>query len=122
MQSGLIAHTRQDLEVLMRKGERNYYEFTLTKSKQPTPVGTISLQLKKVNSKKGNFTMNVLADDHVIEKKDRNVAEPLQFYTGRDHMLYEVVVFTAQRKSVSGYLSTPKNAPQPGVIREQSGS
>ncbi|HWY70770.1 MAG TPA: hypothetical protein VNX88_19030 [Terriglobales bacterium] len=122
MQSGLIAHTREDLEVLMRKGERNYYEFTLTRSKRPTPVGTISLQLKKVNSKKGNFTMNVLADDHVIEKKDRNVAEPLQFYTGRDHMLYEVVVFTAQKKSVSGYLSTPKNAPQPGVIREQSGS
>ena len=122
MQSGLIAHTREDLAVLMRKGERNYYEFTLTKSKSPTPVGTISLQLKKVNSKKGNFTMNVLADDHVIEKKDRNVAEPLQFYTGRDHMLYEVVVFTAQKKSVSGYLSTPKNAPQPGVIREQSGS
>ena len=121
MQSGLIAHTREDLEVLMRKGERNYYEFTLTKSKSPTPVGTVSLQLKKVNSRKGNFTMNVLADDHVIEKKDRNVAEPLQFYTGRDHMLYEVVVFTAAKKSVSGYLSTPKNAPQPGVLREQSG-
>jgi|GraSoiStandDraft_57_1057295.scaffolds.fasta_scaffold317586_2 archaellum component FlaC len=121
VQSGLIAHTRDELGVLMQKGQRNYYEFTLTKSKSPTPVGTISLQLKKVNSKKGNFTMAVLADDHVIEKKDRNVAEPLQFYTGRDHMLYEVVVFTAAKKSVTGYLSTPKNAPQPGVIHEQSG-
>jgi len=121
MQSGLIAHTRDELELMMHKGERNYYEFTLTKSKRPTPVGTVSLQLKKVNSRKGNFTMNVLADDRVIEKKDRNVAEPLQFYTGRDHILYEVVVFTAAKKSVSGYLSAPKNAPQPGVLREQSG-
>lgn len=121
VQSGLIAHTRDELDVLMRKGDRNYYEFTLTKNKRPTPVGTVSLQLKKVNSRKGNFTMNVLADDHVIEKKDRNVAEPLQFYTGRDHMLYEVVVFTADKKSVSGYLSAPKNAPQPGVLRDQSG-
>lgn len=123
LQSGLIAHTRDDLELLRHKGDRNYYEFTLAKSKHPTPVGTVSLQLKKVNARKGSFTMDVIADDHVIEKKDRNVAEPLQFYTGRDHMLYEVVVFTANKKSVSGYLATPKNAPQPGAIRdrEQSG-
>lgn len=123
LQSGLIAHTRDDLELLKHRGDRNYYEFTLAKSKHPTPVGTVSLQLKKVNARKGSFTMNVIADDHVIEKKDRNVAEPLQFYTGRDHMLYEVVVFTANKKSVSGYLATPKNAPQQGAIRdrEQSG-
>jgi len=121
MQSGLIAHTRDDLEVLKHRGDRNYYEFTLLKSKHPTPVGTVSLQLKKVNARKGNFTVNVIADDHVIEKKDRSIAEPLQFYTGRDRMLYEVVVFSAQKKSVSGYLSTPKSAPQPGVIRQQAG-
>lgn len=121
MQSGLIAHTRDDLEILKHRGDRNYYEFTLLKSKRPTPVGTVSLQLKKVNAKKGSFTVNVIADDHVIEKKDRNVAEPLQFYTGRDRMLYEVVVFSAERKSVTGYLSTPKNSPQPGVIKQQSG-
>jgi hypothetical protein len=122
LQSGLIAHTREDLELLKHRGDRNYYEFTLAKSKRATPVGTISLQLKKVNARKGNFTMDVIADDHVIEKKDRNVAEPMQFYTGRDRMLYEVVVFTANKKSVSGYLATPKNAPQPGMIREQSGN
>ena len=121
VQSGLIAHTRDDLELLKHKGDRNYYEFTLAKSKAPTPVGTVSLQLKKVNARKGNFTMNVIADDHVIEKRDRNVAEPLQFYTGRDRMLYEVVVFTASKKSVTGYLSTPKDAPQPGVIKQQAG-
>ena len=120
LQSGLIARTRDDLEVLKHKGDRNYYEFTLAKGKHPVPVGTISLQLKKVNARKGNFTMDVIADDHIIEKKDRNVAEPLQFYTGRDRMLYEVVVFTANKKSVSGYLATPKGAPQPGVIRDQS--
>jgi archaellum component FlaC len=118
MQSGLIAHTRDDLEVLKHKGDRNYYEFTLSKSKHPTPVGTVSLQLKKVDAKKGKFTMNVIADDRTIEKKDRNVAEPLQFYTGRDRMLYEVVVFSADKKSITGYLSTPKGAPQQGVINQ----
>lgn len=122
LQSGLIARTRDDLEILKHKGDRNYYEFTLAKGKHPTPVGTVSLQLKKVNAKKGNFTLDVLADDRMIEKKDRNVAEPLQFYTGRDRMLYEVVVFTANKKSVSGYLATPKNAPQPGVLHDHDQS
>src|SRR5438270_12259319 len=118
VQSGLIAHTRDDLEVLKHRGDRNYYEFTLNKSKHATPVGTVSLQLKKVDAKKGKFTMNVIADDRTIEKKDRNVAEPLQFYTGRDRMLYELVVFSADKKSFTGYLSTPKGAPQPGVISQ----
>ena len=118
-QSGLIAHTRDDLEVLKHKGDRNIYEFTLAKNnKKPTPVGTVSLQLRRVDSKRGKFTLNVIADDRTIEKKDKNVAEPLQFYTGRDHLLYEVVVFSADKNSISGYLSTPKNAPQPGVIAQ----
>jgi hypothetical protein len=112
VQSGLIAHNASELDMLKRKGERNYYDFTLQKNAR-TPVSTVSLQLKKVDSKKGKFTLNVIADDRTIEKKDRTVNEPLQFYTGRDHMLYELVVFTADKNSVTGYLSTPKGAPTP---------
>ena len=70
----------------------------------------MSLQLKKSDQKKGRFTLNVLADDKTIEKKDRTLNEPLQFYTGRDKMLYELVVFEVGKDKVSGYLSTPKNA------------
>ena len=113
IQSGLNATTRDDLEVLKHKGDRNYYEFTLNKSKQPTPVSTVSLQLKKADKKKGKYTLNVMADDRTIEKKDRNVNEPLQFYTGRDRMLYELVVFNVDKDKVSGYISTPKTAPAP---------
>ncbi|HLH06694.1 MAG TPA: hypothetical protein VKW78_05630 [Terriglobales bacterium] len=113
VQSGLIAHTQQDLEYLKHKGDRNYYEFTLYKGKKPTPVSTVSLQLKKVDAKHGRFSLNVLADDRTIEKKDRTVAEPMQFYTGRDRNLYEIVVFTAKKNEITGYLSTPKNAPAP---------
>jgi hypothetical protein len=112
VQSGLVAHNASELEMLKRKGERNYYDFTLQKNAR-TPVSTVSLQLKKVDPKKGRFTLDVMADDRTIEKKDRTVAEPLQFYTGRDHMLYELVVFTAGKNSISGYLATPKNAPTP---------
>lgn len=112
VQSGLVAHNASELEMLKRKGERNYYDFTLQKGAR-TPVSTVSLQLKKVDAKKSRFTLNVIADDKTIEKKDKTVNEPLQFYTGRDHMLYELVVFTADKNAVTGYLSTPKNAPTP---------
>jgi hypothetical protein len=112
LQSGLVAHNASELEILKHKGDRNYYEFTLQKNKR-TPLSTISLELKKVDVKKSRFTVNVIADDKTIEKKDRTVGEPLQFYTGRDHLLYEVVVFSAAKNSITGYLSTPKNAPQP---------
>jgi ribosomal protein L29 len=113
VQSGLIANTRSDLEVLKHKGDRNYYEFTLVKGAKPQPVSTVSLQLKKTDPKRGKFTVNVTSDDKTIEKKDRNVSEPIQFYSGRDHLLYEMVVWTVDKKQAVGYLSTPKNAPVP---------
>ncbi len=112
VQSGLIARTRDDLDELKRRGERNYYEFALQKG-QSTPVSTISLQLKKADQKRGKFTLNVIADDRTIEKKDRTVAEPMQFYTGRERQLYEIVVFTVEKNRITGYLSTPKSVPTP---------
>jgi chromosome segregation ATPase len=108
MQSGLIARTRDDLEDLKHRGDRNYFEFTLQRNANPTPVSTISLQLKKADQKKHKFTLNVIADDNTIEKKDRTIAEPMQLITGRDKQLYEIVVFTVNKNSVTGYLSTPK--------------
>jgi chromosome segregation ATPase len=113
VQSGLIATTRSDLDVLKHKGDRNYYEFTLLKGAKPQPVSTVSLQLKKADVKKGKFSMNVTSDDKTIEKKDRNVAEPIQFYSGREHLLFELVVWTVDKNKATGYLSTPKNAPVP---------
>src|SRR5262249_47702075 len=112
-QSGLIAKTREDLEYLKHRGDRNYYEFTLSKSKKPSPVGTVSLELKKADAKKGKYTLNVIADDRTIEKKDKNVSEPVQFYSGRDRQLFELVVFNIDKDRVTGYLSTPKGAPAP---------
>ncbi len=113
VQSGLIANTRGDLEVLKHKGDRNYYEFTLLRGAKPQAVATASLQLKKTDAKRGKFTINVTADDRTIEKKDRNVAEPIQFYAGRDHLLFELVVWTVDKNKATGYLSTPKSAPTP---------
>lgn len=119
LQSGLIARSQGDIEYLKHRGDRNIYEFALDKGGKPKPVGTISLQLKKVDGKKGKYSLNVFSDDRTIEKKDRTLFEPLQFYSGRERMLYEVVVLTADNKKVTGYLSTPKNAPAPGLNTAQ---
>lgn len=108
-QSSLIARTREELDELRHRGDRNYYEFTLYKGQQPSHLSTVALQLKKVDMKKGKFTLSLVADDRVVEKKDRGVAEPLQFYTGRNRQLYEVVIFTVEKNKVKGYLSTPKS-------------
>ena len=113
VQSGLIANTRSDLEALKHKGDRQYYEFTLLKGTKPQAFSTVALQLKKTDPKRGKYTLDVTADDKTIEKKDRNQSEPVQFYTGRDHMLYELVVWTVDKNKITGYLSTPKNAPVP---------
>jgi len=122
VQSGLIANTRSDLEVLKHRGDRNYYEFTLLKGAKAQPVSTVSLQLKKTDAKKGKFTLNVTSDDKTIEKKDRNVSEPIQFYSGRDHMLFELVIWTVEKNKATGYLSTPKNAPVPVTAGGVTGS
>jgi hypothetical protein len=105
--SGLIAKNHDELEILKHKGDRNYYEFTLSK-KQRRPVSTVSLELKKADPKRSRFTLKVYADDRVYEKKDRTLGEPLQFYTGRDRLLYEIVVFDETKEQIQGYLSTPK--------------
>lgn len=113
VQTGLIAKTQGDLDILKHKGDRNYYEFTLMKGAKPKPVSTVSLQIKKLDQKQGRFTLAVLADDKAILKKDRNISEPVQFYTGRDRLLYELVIWSIDKKNASGYLSTPKNTPVP---------
>jgi|HubBroStandDraft_1064217.scaffolds.fasta_scaffold08573_2 chromosome segregation ATPase len=112
-QSGLIANTRADLDALKHKGDRQYYEFTLLKGAKPQAFSTVALQLKKTDPKHGKYSLDVTADDKTVEKKDKNQSEPVQFYTGRDHMLYELVVWSVDKNKITGYLSTPKNAPVP---------
>jgi hypothetical protein len=111
--NSVIARNHDELVTLEHKGDRNYYEFTLTKG-QKKPVGTVSLELRKTDPKRSKFTLNIYADDKTYEKKDRNVNEPLQFYSGKDPTLFEIVVNAINNKNqITGYLSSPKGAPVP---------
>jgi hypothetical protein len=106
--SGLIARNKEELDELRRRGERNIFDFDIGKSKDPQHVGPILIKLKKVDPKRSKYTMEVIADDKTIEKKDKNALEPVQFYTRSSHQLYEIVVFDTTKDKISGYLSTPK--------------
>jgi len=110
--SGLIAHNRDDLEELRRRGDRNYYEFTVEKSKTPQRVGPVRMALNKADQKKSRYTVTVFADDRSIEKRDKTAGEPVQFYMRGATRLapYEIVVFDVGKNQIKGYLSTPKDA------------
>jgi hypothetical protein len=110
VQSGLIAHNHEEVEELKRLGERNIYEFDLQKTKQAQRVGPIQVIVKKLDAKKYRYTMNVLADDKSIEKKDKTVGEPVQFYVQGARVPYEIVVFNVTKNNMTGYLSTPKDS------------
>lgn len=121
--SGLIARNHDDLEELRRRGDRNYYEFTINKSKTPQHVGPVAISLNKTNSKKSQYTITVLADDKAIEKKDKTAGEPVQFYVKGSARIspYEIVVFDVNKNQITGYLSTPKTAAAPTAASNTSG-
>jgi cell division protein FtsB len=110
--SGLIAHNRDDLDELRRRGDRNYYEFTLQRTKSPQRVGPVQITLNKVDPKKSKYTLTVFVDDRSIEKKDRTAGEPVQVYVkGSSRMApYEIVVFDVGKSQATGYLATPKDS------------
>jgi len=114
--SSLIARNHNELELLKHKGDRNYYEFTLTKG-QKKPVGTVSLELTKADPKKNTFNLTVVSDDKPVAKNNKGMNEPLQFYSGKDPALFEIVINSVRSKNqVGGYLSTPKTAPPPPTV------
>ena len=108
--SGLIARNHDDLDDLRRRGDRNYYEFTLQKSKNAERVGPVQMLLNKTDPKKAMYTVTIVADDKTIPKKDKTSGEPVQFYVkGSARMApYEIVVFDVGRNQITGYLATPK--------------
>lgn len=110
VQSGLIATNEKELEELKHMGDRDIFDFTLTKTKQPQRVGPIQLQLTKIDAKHFKFTMNVVADDKNIPKKDKTVDEPVQFYVSGAKSPYEIVVFQLDNNQAKGYLATPKGS------------
>jgi cell division protein FtsB len=120
VQSGLIARNHDEVEELKRLGERDIFEFNLDKTTQH--VGPIQVLLRKVDTKHYRYTLNVVADDKSIEKKDKTVGEPVQFYVRGARAPYEIVVFEVSKDHAKGYLSTPKSANAPAPAKPAPGN
>jgi septal ring factor EnvC (AmiA/AmiB activator) len=107
--SGYVATNGKELAELKRLGERNYFDINLGKTKQPQRVGDIALMLKKTDPKRNKFTIQVVADDKTIEKKDKTANEPVQFLTAKGGRIpYEIVINQVKKDQIVGYLATPK--------------
>src|SRR5258707_4281687 len=107
----LIARNHDEIDELRRMGQRDYYEFTVTRKAGAQKVGTIQVQLRDTNTKKNQFTIYVLADDKSFEKKNRSVNEPIFFYTGGTRQAVELVINKVSKSTATGYLSVPKAGP-----------
>jgi uncharacterized phage infection (PIP) family protein YhgE len=112
--SGQVATNGKELAALRELGERNYFEFDLSKTNQPQKVGDIRLVLKKSDPKHNRYTLQVLADDKTVEKRDKTINEPVQLYVSGNQQPYEIVVNEVKKNGVVGYLATPKVKAQRG--------
>ncbi len=109
VQSGLIATNSTELAALKALGDRNYIEFRIAKSKQYQKVGNIQVQLKKADPKRNKYTIQLVADDKTVEKKDKTTNEPLQFYMSSARQPYEIVVNQVQKDLIVGYCRLPRS-------------
>ena len=109
VKSGLIATNAAELEALQELGHRDYHAFDITKSRHSQRVGSIDIRLKKASHKRNRYTMELLVDDKKVEKKNRTLLEPVQFYVAGARIPHEIVVNKIQKNRVVGYLSSPKD-------------
>ncbi len=103
-----ITATRDDVAVLQKRGERNIYEFDLTKSKQFQRVGPLSLSLRKADTKHRSYDLSLMVDDKPVEKQHVNVSEPVWISLGDLPQPVELVVNQIDKNRVRGYVSAPR--------------
>jgi len=106
--SGSIAHTHDELVLLRKKGERNYAEFDLSKSKQFKREGPLELRLKKANEKHQYADLELMVDDRNLSQKHVNLYQPVMFYTPDSPQAVEVVINSVSKDHIHGYVSAPK--------------
>jgi hypothetical protein len=106
--NGSIARTHDELVALEKRGERNYFEFVLDKSKNFQRVGSISLSLRKVDFKRKHYDLAMMVDDFQLQKNSVNLFEPVWITLSDRPQPVELVVNEIHRDEIKGYISEPK--------------
>jgi transcriptional regulator with PAS, ATPase and Fis domain len=106
--SGSIAKTHDELVVLQKKGERNYYEFDIAKEKSFHHEGPIGMRLRKANVKHQYADLELLVDDRSLTQKHVNLLQPTVFYAADSEAPVEIVINSVTKDHIHGYVSAPK--------------
>jgi peptidoglycan hydrolase CwlO-like protein len=106
--SGSIARTHDDLVALQKRGERNYYEFQITRSKEFHRVGPVSVSLRKANTKRKSYDLALFVNDNELQKKSVNLFEPIWINLEDRPQPVELIVNQISKDQIQGYISEPK--------------
>jgi type VI protein secretion system component VasK len=109
--NGSIAKTHEELVALAKRGERSYFEFDLSKSKQFQRFGPVTLSLRHTDTKHKNYDLQMIVDDNRLTKKQVNLYEPIWIHAENDSQPVQVVVNRIDKNLVHGYVSAPKYRP-----------
>jgi len=109
LKNGVATNSKQ-IETLRELGDKQIVEFNLTKSAGLQRVGDIQVKLNRTDEKHNTFTLEIAADDKLVEKRDRTINEPVEFFvSSKPTQPYELVVNEVGKNTVKGYLATPKD-------------
>ncbi|MGD0157201.1 MAG: hypothetical protein ABSB50_13970 [Terracidiphilus sp.] len=106
--TGSIAKTHDELVVLEKKGERNYFEFDIQKSKEFKHEGPVGISLRKANAKRGYADLMLMVDDRNLQTKHVNLFQPSMFYESDSPQPIEIVINDVSKDHIHGYVSAPK--------------
>jgi hypothetical protein len=106
--NGSIARTHDELVTLQKRGERNYFEFDLAKSKSFNREGPISISLRKADTKHKSYDLEMVVDDQRLSKKKINLYEPVWIHRTDDPQPVQIVVNKIDKDRIHGYVSAPK--------------
>jgi len=109
--NGSIAKTHEELVALAKRGERSYFEFDLTKSKEFQRVGPVTLSLRKADTKHKSYDVQMIVDDNQLTKKHVNLYEPIWIHTENESQPVQIVVNRVEKNLIHGYVSAPKYKP-----------
>jgi outer membrane murein-binding lipoprotein Lpp len=105
--TGSIAKTHDELVVLEKRGQRNYFEFDLTKSKQYSKEGPVGISLRKANLKHQYADLQLMVDDRDLTQKHVNLYQPVMFYQEDSEQPIQVIINSITKDHIHGYVSAP---------------
>ena len=109
--NGTIAKNHEELVILEKRGERSYFEFDLTRSKQFQRIGPLTLSLRKADTKHKSYDLVMVVDDNELNKKKVNLYEPIWIHAEADSQPVQIIVNKIDKDAVHGYISAPKYKP-----------